>query len=341
MHPRLLMLALLLGLLSMQFQPALAGDQVLRYSNNEAGNASPIILHADSITTWMEGHHRILLFKGHVLIDHGVITVRMDQGVASIDVQKLQTTNILHFDLYAEGEVKLEHGAVIQTGPSGVMQLNTRGELRLRSHVNKVLQQQQADDETYQRATKIWSAQGKRETTGYTRVMAYQDPPPPRPLFRPPGYRAAQHNRPPAARPPFFRVSAHRASPSSRHRGSRLRFLHRQAFKGARPNHRLAILDRLRYSQICKRRPRLGRLLLFLPARLFRAPVFQSLFREARQLSRRRRPCAIPPVFARAAHRSRHGNEDDRHANRRSSRPGHWRDHPGSQDDRQQEPGRF
>ncbi len=203
MHPRLLMLALLLGLLSMQFQPALAGDQVLRYSNNEAGNASPIILHADSITTWMEGHHRILLFKGHVLIDHGVITVRMDQGVASIDIQKLQTTNILHFDLYAEGEVKLEHGAVIQTGPSGVMQLNTRGELRLRSHVNKVLQQQQADDETYQRATKIWSGQGKRETNGYTRVMAYQDPAP-TPSFPPPGVQGGAAQPPAGGTAPVF-----------------------------------------------------------------------------------------------------------------------------------------
>ncbi len=33
-----------------------------------------------------------------------------------------------------KGEVKLEHGAVIQTGPSGVLELNTRGEFRLRSH---------------------------------------------------------------------------------------------------------------------------------------------------------------------------------------------------------------
>jgi hypothetical protein len=198
MHPRLRMLAFLLGLLSMQFQPASAGDQVLRYSNNEAGNASPIIVHADSIITWMEGHHRVLLFKGHVLIDHGTITVRMDQGAASIDIQKLQTTNILHFDLFAEGEVKLEHGAVIQTGPSGIMQLNTRGELRLRSHVNKVLQQQQADDETYQRAMKIWSGQGKRATTGYTRVMAYQDPAP-APVFPPPGAQGGAAQQPAGA----------------------------------------------------------------------------------------------------------------------------------------------
>jgi hypothetical protein len=176
MHPRLLVLAFLFGVLSLKGQPARAGDQVLRYSNNEAGNASPIIVHADTITTWMEGNRRVLLFKGHVLIDHGTITVRMNQGVASVDIDKLKATSILHFDLYADGEVKLEHGAVIQTGPTGVMKLNTRGELRLRSHASKVLQQQQPDDESYLRAIKAWSTQSSIQSTSYTRVMAYQDP---------------------------------------------------------------------------------------------------------------------------------------------------------------------
>jgi hypothetical protein len=198
MHPRLLTIALLLGLLLVRTHPARAGDQVLRYSNNEAGNGSAIILHADSIVTWMEGNRRILLFKGHVLIDHGVITVRMDQGVAVIDIQKLQTTNILHFDLFAEGEVKLEHGAVIQTGPTGIMQLNTRGELRLRSHINKVMQHPEAEDELYQRAMKAWSSQSKNQTSGFTRVMAYQDPAA-APVLPPPGAQSTTPPGPPGA----------------------------------------------------------------------------------------------------------------------------------------------
>ncbi len=210
-HPRLLVLAFLAGLLAAPIASAQTGDQVplpsnnqapqpsnnqvLHYSNNEAGNASPIILHADSITTWMDGSRRIILFKGHVLIDHGTITVRMDQGAAVIDINKLQTTNILHFDLYAEGDVKLEHGASIQTGPSGIFQLNTRGEFRLRSHINKVLQQQQPEDEVYQRAMKAWSSQG-RKTTSFRRVMAYQDPSAP-PNFPSPGGQTAPPAGPP------------------------------------------------------------------------------------------------------------------------------------------------
>src|SRR3954451_23295779 len=133
------MLALLLGLLPAQIRSASAADKILRYSNNEAGNACPIILHADSIATWVEGSRRILIFKGHVLIDHGTITVRMDQGVATVDIDKLRATSILHLDVYAEGDVKLEHGAVIQKAPTAVLDLNTRGEFRLRSHVNKVV----------------------------------------------------------------------------------------------------------------------------------------------------------------------------------------------------------
>ena len=186
MHPRLLMLALLLGLCSTQVPSARAGDKVLRFSNNEAGNACPIILHADDIVTWVEGSRRIVMFKGHVLVDHGTITVRMDQGVAIIDVEKMRATNILHMDVYAEGEVKLEHGAVIQTGPSGVLELNTRGEFRLRSHLNKVLQHSEAEDPLYQRATKAWSSQGKRTVPGYSRVMGYQNPAAPPPQFPPP-----------------------------------------------------------------------------------------------------------------------------------------------------------
>ena len=67
-HLRLLMLALLLGLLPVQTRSANAADKILRFTNNEAGNAHPIILHADSIATWVEGNRRILTFKGHVLI---------------------------------------------------------------------------------------------------------------------------------------------------------------------------------------------------------------------------------------------------------------------------------
>jgi hypothetical protein len=201
MHPRLLMLALLLGLCPMQWVSAQTADKVLHYSNNEAGNARPIILHADSILTWVDGGRRIVVFKGHVLIDHGTITVRMDQGIAVIDTEKLRTTSILHMDVYAEGEVKLEHGAVIQTAPTALIDLNTRGEFRLRSHVNKVLQHPEPTDELYLRAMKAWSNQSKNTVPGFTRVMGYQDPGSP-PQFPPPNALAtAPPNSPGAAAP--------------------------------------------------------------------------------------------------------------------------------------------
>jgi hypothetical protein len=196
MHPRLLVLALLLGLAPGPMPSACAADKILRYSNNEAGNACPIILHADSIATWVEGNRRILTFKGHVLIDHGTITVRMDQGVAAIDIDRLRATSILHMDVYAEGEVKLEHGAIIQKAPNAVLDLNTRGEFRLRSHVNKVVQQSQVEDSLYQQAIKAWTSQGKLGKPGFTRVMGYQDPGAAPPQFPPPGVQPAP---PPAA----------------------------------------------------------------------------------------------------------------------------------------------
>lgn len=151
-------------------------DEILRYSNNEPGNSRPIIVHADQTFSWKEGARRILLFKGHVLVDHGTITMRMDQGVAVIDTEQRHRTNILHVDFYAEGNVKLEAGPVVQTHKVAVIDLNTRGEFRVRNHVGKLVEGAQADDPIYRRAMNIWNARTAVPGRAFERTMGYQEP---------------------------------------------------------------------------------------------------------------------------------------------------------------------
>src|SRR5690348_10627413 len=81
------------------------GADVLRLSQNIPGDSKPIILHANEITTWTEGSYRVFLLKGMVLVEHGVVSARMKNGVAWVDQERTRKTGVLRLDLYADGEV--------------------------------------------------------------------------------------------------------------------------------------------------------------------------------------------------------------------------------------------
>jgi len=51
-------------------------QEIVRLSQNVPGDSKPILLYADEISTWMEGHQRVLLLKGMVLVEHGLIRVQ-------------------------------------------------------------------------------------------------------------------------------------------------------------------------------------------------------------------------------------------------------------------------
>ena len=65
-----------------------AADDLLRFSYNVPGDAKPVILHADEMATWTEAGRRVVLLKGKVLVEHGVVQMRMPQAVVWIDQQQ-------------------------------------------------------------------------------------------------------------------------------------------------------------------------------------------------------------------------------------------------------------
>lgn len=125
---------------------------VLKLSQNVPGDSKPVILHADDVTTWIDGSRRIFLLKGLVLVEHGVVSVRMQQGVAWVDQDSTKKTGISRIDLYAEGDVSLINGSESQVGTKALVDLSTRGEIRLKAQGGKVNQRPASDDPVYQRA---------------------------------------------------------------------------------------------------------------------------------------------------------------------------------------------
>jgi hypothetical protein len=132
--------------------PATPPEEPLHLVRDLPGDSKPIILHADDITTWVEGGKRVVLLQGQVLVQQAVVQCRFQQGVVWVDLERFQRSRILHVEVYAEGEVQLENGSGKGTGPKAFLELNTRGEFKLNAHKNKVVQQAHPEDPLYKRA---------------------------------------------------------------------------------------------------------------------------------------------------------------------------------------------
>src|SRR5262249_4362315 len=149
---------------------------ILHLSQNIPGDSKPILLHADEISTWVEGNQRAIMLKGMVLMEHGLIQGRMQGAVGWVDQERTRRTGILHLDLYAEGDVHLEGDTEARTGPQAFIDLNTRGQLKLRSHEGKVIQQSRADEPLYRRAVAQRSALGGPPSTPVIQRTSAQAP---------------------------------------------------------------------------------------------------------------------------------------------------------------------
>lgn len=129
-----------------------ATTNVLKVSQNLPGDSKAITLHADEITTWTENSRRIILMRGAVWIEHGVLNARMQEAVAVVDQDRTKKTGVMHLDVYAEGDVILEQATTTQRGPKAILDLNTRGELKFKSQPGRLLQQPRPGDPLYRRA---------------------------------------------------------------------------------------------------------------------------------------------------------------------------------------------
>src|SRR5437660_618296 len=86
-RPRIYTLLVLVGVLvpasglRAQNRPPGAPEDPLRWSHNVPGDSKPLLLHGDAIATWTENGRRVFLLRGNVLVEQGVVHLRMQQGV--------------------------------------------------------------------------------------------------------------------------------------------------------------------------------------------------------------------------------------------------------------------
>jgi hypothetical protein len=127
-------------------------EDLIRFSRDVPGESKPIIIDADEISTWTEGDTRVLLVKGQVLLQHGLVRTQFQNGVFFVDLKAYQATRVWNVDIFGEGDARVQNGSDVTTGPAARLDLHTRGELKLNAHKSKVSESAQPDDPLYRRA---------------------------------------------------------------------------------------------------------------------------------------------------------------------------------------------
>lgn len=130
-------------------------DPPLRVSRNVPGDARQIGMSADEVVTWETGGKRIMLLKGQVLIEHSIVQTRCQQAVATVDLDRFRSTKVYHVEIYAEGEVSVQNGDEVGRGRQAVLDLHTRGDLRVRSARSKAVLEVRSSDPLFQRGLAV------------------------------------------------------------------------------------------------------------------------------------------------------------------------------------------
>jgi len=134
---------------------AASGTTIYRLVRNLRGESKPLIVDADEIATWTEKvgatEYCVFLFRGLGLVQQGIVQARFEQGVAWIDMRSYKTTGKLRTEFYAEGKVRIDDGSVIRDYPRAILDLTTRGELKVNAHRVPLVRQSRAEDPLVQR----------------------------------------------------------------------------------------------------------------------------------------------------------------------------------------------
>lgn len=146
-----------------------AARETIRLSQNLPNDAKPLIVDADEIMTWNEKGKLILLLKGKVQLQQNVVQASFQQGVLWIDLEQLQRTRVLNAAIYGEGSVRLDNGHKSQKGEKALLEITTRGEMKLNARKQKVIEKAGPDDPLYQRGLK---ERGQNQGTDATRSSA-------------------------------------------------------------------------------------------------------------------------------------------------------------------------
>jgi hypothetical protein len=151
-----------LGLLACAVVPLrLLAQDPLHWGRNEAGDSRPILVNADDVATWQDQGKRIFLLKGKVYFEQGDASVRLPQAVLWVDEDLKKQSGVYHLEFYGDGGVFLEVQSKSYSGPWGLFEMNTRGDIKLKSFKTKVQVKTQPDDQDplYQRAVAARSGQ--------------------------------------------------------------------------------------------------------------------------------------------------------------------------------------
>lgn len=130
------------------------GD-LLRLFRDLPGEAKPIGLEADHITTWNENGVVVMLLEGRALVSQSVLQTRCQKAVAFIDLPRYQTSGILAVALYAEGQVRMDTSVEIQDANRATVHLHTRGELKVRVQRGKITRGDRSNDPVVLKARQL------------------------------------------------------------------------------------------------------------------------------------------------------------------------------------------
>jgi hypothetical protein len=170
--------------------PSPPGARPEHFLRNVAGDSKPIILDADDIATWIERsgnqEHLVVIVRGTVLVQQNIVQARCQQAVGWIDLRQYKAGNLVHMQMYLEGEVHIDTGAEVRDLPRLVLDVTTRGEFRLHAHKSRMQQQSYAGDSLVGRgrAEGLGPAPVRSpevQASGVQRTNFEKPPPPPPP----------------------------------------------------------------------------------------------------------------------------------------------------------------
>ncbi len=217
---RLLVGTLLVAVSATAWRPLVASESI-RLTRNIAGDSSPIIVAADQVTTWNRGNQHVYLLKGNVLAEHGVLQLRAQCAVAWVDLENQQRTGVLRVELFAEGNVRIEEGTKVRSGPSGLVELFTRGEFKRQMPADRIKEEPLAHDDFYRRAVaQVAAIRGASAPPNETNLKhaVTKTPVADSPNVTPTQWQAPSNTDPPPAgapSPPPYPVTPEQAAPSS------------------------------------------------------------------------------------------------------------------------------
>jgi hypothetical protein len=190
------------------FFGSLAAQEPLRWARNERADSRPIQISADDAVTWLDQGKRIFLLKGKVWIEQGDAHLRAGQAVVWVDEALKQRSGVYHLNIYSEGGVSLEVDTHTYEAPVSMIELNTRGQIGVKTFKSKVVQEKMLTDPLYQRAVAGMSGQAAPanlpqpppQVKNPIQQVTHQDVPPP--VQPPAGQPAPPQTMLPPAWPP-------------------------------------------------------------------------------------------------------------------------------------------